>query len=54
MNKPAESEHPSLRIAHFSAVSRHDVPREANELQAVCTGPGFLFRQAVFPHPANQ
>ena len=36
-NEPAESKHPSLRIAYFSPVSRHDVLREADELQAVCT-----------------
>ena len=32
-NEPAESKHPSLRIAYFSPVSRHDVLREADELQ---------------------
>jgi hypothetical protein len=47
-NEPAESKHPSLRIAYFSPVSRHDVLREADELQAVCTNVRVFFSGRPF------
>ena len=50
-NEPAESKHPSLRIAYFSPVSRHDGAREADELQLFVQMFGFSFPAGRFPHP---
>ena len=47
-NEPAELKHPSLRIAYFSAVSRHVLLREADELQAVCTNVRVFFSGRPF------